>query len=563
MQVWSAPFQVQKPSFDRLRTPYDQSAANVMLQMQDDAHYSLPLYGTNAVAHSTLRYPVPSTINASCITNTLLRTETMSTQTQPDRPPRLPPGLPTAFDGITETLSFHSSPETFIASRILAFEVEHAAADSHAPVRAKILNRNVVVISSHAQIIHVLSSAEHEDEAGAEPGFVATEAYKQFMAPFYPSPNLLLSDGAAHSRMRMPWERRVGNLGPRTQQLVKETTGRHFDRLVDSEVDLYESLKSLAWRILLGLFLKLDEADAEFKEIEKLQEDLLRGQFSLFPVSVNVGVWKSPRSKGTTAKEKLQRLILARLKNVEGACPLYTQSPQGADGDLDEVANHVLLFTSSLAVKATASLLTAYLLNLFLLERRGVRLVEEILALQGQERVELMRSIELETERLSPPIVGVMRRVSRESVVPSASHGGQDLLIPGSWDAWLYFVRGGRDPSAFGETSGRFVPDRFLPSSNPGAPQGLAFSAGAKRCLGQSLVREICLAVAESMLEGKTRLLGEVQATGVRCWLGWQESEGVGMEEWARDMKQLPTQRPARPVMVTVRRGGDEKYDGG
>lgn len=460
-----------------------------------------------------------------------------------------PHGSPTTLNGVSETFAFHSSPETFIAIRVLAFQADRGNFIDHRPVvHAKILNRDVAVISSYAQIKHIvtLDDSRRQGTADDDPLFTATDAYESFMAAFYPSPNLLLSDGAPHTHMRRPWEQRISQLESSTQQLVRDTTARLFQSLLDNEIDLYKNLKSLVWKILLGLFLRLGESDPLFQEMETLQEDLLRGQFSLVPISVNIGIWQSPRSKGIAAKEKLRRLILDRLKKVQGACPFHDATNES---DMtEEVSNHLLLFTSSLAVKGIASLLTAYLLNLFLLERGGVRLVEEVQTLQGQEQRALLRSIELETERLSPPIVGIMRRINRETVIPSTSDAG-DVLIPKGWDSWLYFVGAGRDQKEFGKTANIFDPHRFMHSNSD---PSMAFSKGAKKCLGQDLVRDICMTVANTMLDAGMKLDGNISAPGVRAWLGWEGSEDVGPAEWARDMKQLPTQRPTRPVIVKL-----------
>ena len=95
-----------------------------------------------------------------------------------------------------------------------------------------------------------------------------------------------------------------------------------FGRLINSEVDLYESLKLLLWKILLGLMLQLSESDHDFHEIVRRQEDLLRGQFSLFPVSVNVRFWQSPRSRGIAAKNKLQQLMLKAAEDCQGCLSL-------------------------------------------------------------------------------------------------------------------------------------------------------------------------------------------------------------------------------------------------
>ena len=43
---------------------------------------------------------------------------------------------------------------------------------------------------------------------------------------------------------------------------------------------------------------------------------------------------------------------------------------------------------------------------------------------------------------------------------------------------------------------------------------------------------------------------------GVQGWLGWEED--VKPDDWARDIKQLPTQRPIKPIVVTIRHHCDK-----
>ncbi|ORX98305.1 cytochrome P450 [Clohesyomyces aquaticus] len=470
-------------------------------------------------------------------------------------PPHLPHGVSTRLlSGLTETFSFHASPETFISSRLTALASQHPElVDSRTTVRAQILNRNVAIVSSYSQVQAVLkyNGEDGGNEGKKCPVFVAEDAYKQFMGPFYPSPNLLLADGEAHVKMRGPWEAKMRGLfaKPGVAQMVKEQILRHFDETPTVPVDLYVHLKVLCWRILLGIFLDLRADDPIFAQFEKLQEDLLRGQFSLLPVSINVGVWHSPRKRGMDSKVKLHSMILERLKKVPGSCPFTPQDVQPLDDGLSEIANHILLFTSSLAIKGVSSLLTAYLLNVFLFQRGGVPLVDETTALASDEKTALLRSILLETERLSPPVVGIMRRATRETLLPTED-SLPEIKIPKGWDIWLYFVGAGRDPQVFGKKSDRFVPERYLTSEK--APEGFSFSTGSKTCIGKDLVRDICLAVATTMIESGVRLEGEVQAPGVRKWLGWSDDDEVSLEDWGRDVKQLPTQHPSKPVMVRV-----------
>jgi cytochrome P450 len=466
-------------------------------------------------------------------------------------PPQLAHGSPTTLNGMSETFAFHSSPETFIASRFLAFQAEYGnVLDQRPAIHAKILNRDVAVISSYEQIRHILTLEESNDQESQDEGgpiFVATDAYRTFMAAFFPSPNLLLSDGEPHERMRMPWEQKISGLAASTVEQTKKLTSNHFQSLLNQDIDLYDTLKTLTWKVLLKIFLDLEDSEPLFQEIEKLQEDLLRGQFSVLPVSVNIGIWQSPRSRGIASKDKLLKTISHRLKTVQGACPFHNS----VEDHSNELTNHILLFTSSLAVKGIASLLTAYLLNLYLLDRGGVRLREEVQTLEPLGRARLLRSIALETERLSPPVVGIMRRAIRDTVVPSPVVGGADTLIPKGWDSWLYFLGAGRDAMAFGDSANLFDPQRFIDLKDADPIQPLSFAMGPKKCLGQHLVRDICITIADTML-ASVNLEGEINAAGVRAWLGWSGAKDIGPEEWARDMKQLPTQRPSRPVMVKV-----------
>jgi len=99
----------------------------------------------------------------------------------------------------------------------------------------------------------------------------------------------------------------------------------------------------------------------------------------------------------------------------------------------------------------------------------------------------------------------------------------------------LYFVGGGRDPAAFGETCNRFQPERYLSGD---IPSGFAFGAGPKACLGQNVTRQIVMSVAQICLGMRLSITGDVFSKGVRGWLSWDDATP---EEWAADMKQLPT----------------------
>jgi cytochrome P450 len=135
--------------------------------------------------------------------------------------PQPPQGTSSTLRGLSKRFSFHSSPESFITSRLIDFQKQHSeVVDSRAVVRAKVLNRNVSVVSSYAQIKQVLE----DDDAGYE----ASGAYTELMAPFSPSPNLLLMDGLNHAEMRKDWEQKIGPLREILVPLVHREIKKHI-----------------------------------------------------------------------------------------------------------------------------------------------------------------------------------------------------------------------------------------------------------------------------------------------------------------------------------------------
>ena len=482
--------------------------------------------------------------------------------TSQPRLPILPYGSPTTLSGLSETFSFHASPEAFITSRVLTFQASNASlAESRSPIRAKVLNRNIAVVSSYDHINQLLC-----DEANSV-RISAGKAYDDLMAPFFPPPNLLLADAPSHQLKKDAWVSRMASLPAEIQSLVQETLLSHFrDIPLDSTVDLYESMKALSWKLILSIFMsssdKRDGARKDAAEIESLQEDLLRGQFSLFPVSISTPLWRSPRAKGLAARKKLQSLLKARVQKGNRGCPFATSD----SAEEEDIANHLLLFTSSLAVKSLASLLTAVMLNLYVYRdeassQQATSVASRILSLEkAKDRDELLKSTILETERLSPPVVGIMRRTTQGITLSAQEERVQDTLIPQGWDVWLYFVGAARDPAVFGKTADSFLPGRYYKTADIAeAPRpGFAFGAGPKSCLGETLMREVVTTVAKTCLGmyGGSKVRVTLGASmndlprGVQGWLGWQKD--VKPEDWARDMKQLPTQRPVKGVTVKV-----------
>lgn len=507
-----------------------------------------------------MRGTVQGTVQASTAEQT--RPFTTNPTMPHENPPQLPQGNSSRFSTLAQSFSFHSSPESFISSRS-----HHVPPSQHGltpsitaklrVIRARILNRNVAVVSSHRlcrDILNFGNGGTHTSVSAAKQGeqigpdtFKACPAYRELISDFFPPPNLLTDDFPDHSSRRAGWEEQMSSLDADLAPSLRRIIDEHIKTWWHgSVIDLYDTMKDLSWQILLGTFLQLSLSDPAFSLIRSLQETLLRGQFSVFPFSISSPFWSSARAKGLEARRQLQTLLGSHLGQRNSSCPLLRERRVS----MNDIASHALLFTSSITAKALASLLTASLLNIFLYSS-DVSLASRIRAEGAVNGEILLRSILLETERLSPPIVGIMRRVEKDVILASPD-GQPAMLIPSGWDVWLYFVGAGRDPAIY-EMADAFLPERFISEGEPAT--SLAFGSGPKACLGRHVVRHIVLAVSQAVLKSDIRLDGSIQAPGVRGWLGWDSSATA--EAFALDLKQLPCQRPRAGIKISVYRGNE------
>jgi cytochrome P450 len=258
--------------------------------------------------------------------------------------------------------------------------------------------------------------------------------------------------------------------------------------------------------------------------------------------------------------ERLEQLEDSRTKRAS-ACPFMGQADsddQRANGQSfneDDMVAHLLVFTSSIANKAVASLLTAYLMNLFLWrDGGGDSSLAHLIRSQEDEATKerMLESILAETERLSPPVVGVMRCVKQEIALHHGMDGkdeNSEYTIQKGHDAWLYLAGASRDPTVFKDAD-VFSWDRYMSTEDGELNGGFAFGGGVKKCLGYELTRQISLTVARTLLGSQLSFEATVSDRGVRHWLGWEKN--VPLEVIAKDLKQLPCQRPRKPVKVEV-----------
>lgn len=467
------------------------------------------------------------------------------------------------FTRLNQTFAFHASPEDFISSRLQELAVSEPdllpSNGEKSIIRASILNRNVHVVTSYELCKEILHSdgqkrsdtirASHPDEEVRPDTFAVGPAYRELMADWFPAPNILMEDGVVHAEDKQQWKEQLSTLPSDAEMITREIV-RTFIKsawIPGAQLDLYESLKALSWDLILGVFLGLGRTrdQKQFSAVETAQEALLRGQFSLFPVSINTRFWQSARSKGLKARQDLQVMLAEHIQQQDAkSCPLLRQN----QCTKPNISSHSLLFTSSLVNKALSSLLTAALANIFLMP--GEKSLASLLRSQtGYDREATLKSILLETERLSPPVVGVMRRVQQAVALLAGDGHGTIQDVPAGHDLWLYLAGAGRDGTVF-EDAERFHFDRFMPKDGEDTPQGFGFGAGSKACLGSDTVRRMVTTVALELMEAGIELGGAIDEQGVKGWLGWED---VPPSAIAKDLKQLPCQRPRNPIMVTIR----------
>ena len=466
------------------------------------------------------------------------------------------------FTRLNQTFAFHASPEDFISARLQELAVSDPGLlpsnGEKSIVRASILNRNVHVVTSYRLCREILYSDGQKQSNRIRPSspdeelrpdtFAVGPAYRELMYDWFPSPNILMEDGLAHAQHKQQWKEQLSTLPSDTDTTTRDIARAFITSTLipGSRLDLYESLKTLSWDLIFRVFLGLDRATdpKTFSNVETAQEALLRGQFSLFPVSVNTPFWQSARSKGLRARQELQVMLAEHLDLREPSnCPLLRQTQCTK---LD-VSSHCLLFTSSITNKALSSLLTAVLANLFLMP--GDQSLASLVRSQPEKlREETLRSTILETERLSPPVIGVMRRVQQDLVLSTGDGDDVSHQVPAAHDVWLYLAGANRDGTVFEEAE-RFHFDRFMHENSEDRPHGLGFGAGPKACLGLDTVRQIVTTVVQELIVAGVELEGTTVEEGVKGWLGWED---VAPSAIARDLKQLPCQRPRNPIMVTV-----------
>ncbi|KAK9384283.1 hypothetical protein V1515DRAFT_624467 [Lipomyces mesembrius] len=162
--------------------------------------------------------------------------------------PLLPPGGDsTIFSTISQSLSFHASPESFLSSRQITDERATKEIGSNLQskvVRAKIINRDVAIVSSYRTCEDILKAADgitqspvipaQEGEIISRSTFDVQRAYQ-------------------HDTGGEKWNEHMSAVTNGSSTVIRVTIAEDIATWSNgSTIDLYKTMKDLSWKILLG-----------------------------------------------------------------------------------------------------------------------------------------------------------------------------------------------------------------------------------------------------------------------------------------------------------------------
>ncbi|CAK9003671.1 Obtusifoliol 14-alpha demethylase (CYPLI) (Cytochrome P450 51) (Cytochrome P450-LIA1) [Durusdinium trenchii] len=433
------------------------------------------------------------------------------------------------WKGVGDTAAFAKDPERFLSKRF---------AEKGEVFGTRILQWPVVFAASHRAVSDALGL---RDEMSAKAGYSAFSGLSLF------GPAVLFQDGDEHGKLRKAIlqsdfasydKLKASGLHARVARLAREEMAKVKAQGNGSQVrfNVYDLTKQLCAAMLCLCFLP---ADATAQDFTKLQAKFWRGTASSglnFSVSLGFGVKKkSAFNEAKEAREELRKLFQNADQNHEskGTCPFGRKLAE------DERIDHLLMFTSSMVVKAIGSVVCSFVVLMDKHPDIRANLVQELLRQEEAQTPneapkvgghDLLFRVLLETERLFPPVIGCCRSVK-------AKKGAHVQLcnkfdIPDNTRVWCSFITANRDPAVYKN------PLVFDPSRWQGAETTNHFSFGAfqHECLGKpfarSVIRETCIAMLLAFPSWKVETSGANRWLPVTPW-GHGVCEGVHGPSWA------------------------------
>ncbi|MBX3418995.1 MAG: cytochrome P450 [Pirellulaceae bacterium] len=308
-----------------------------------------------------------------------------------------------------------------------------------------------------------------------------------------------------HRRMMQPplLKPAIASYGPRMLSLVDEMVGTWE---VGKPIDLYREMRKLSnWAAAHLLFGSEDfAASMRLGEAIELWLQLdadVRSRFAL------INLPGTRYRKLLQQAEQVESLMIDainrnRISNVQGSdllSLLIREAAQNPDlmTEKDLVAHAVILYAASFETTANALAWTLFLIAQHPATAQALN--DEISSQLGNEapdhrsidQLPLLDAAIHESMRLLPPVAYTFRTPAHLASIDGMSLDGKDKVVP-----CHYLTH--REPDVFPDPN-RFLPERWL-ESRPGHYEYVAFSAGARLCMGISFaLLELKITVARVM----------------------------------------------------------------
>ena len=308
-----------------------------------------------------------------------------------------------------------------------------------------------------------------------------------------------------HRRLMQPplLKPAIASYGPRMLSLVDEMVGTWQP---GKRIDLYREMRKLSnWAAAHLLFGSQDFAASmrlgEAIELWLLLDADVRSKFALInlPGTRYRKLLKQAERVETLMIDAINRNRYSPVQGSDLLSLLIREAAQNPDvmTEKDLVAHAVILYAASFETTANALAWTLFLIAQH--PATAQALYDEITNHLGNEdpnhrsidQLPLLDAAIHESMRLLPPVAYTFRTPAHLATIDGLSLNGKDKVVP------CHFLTH-RDPDVFPQPN-RFLPERWL-NSRPGHYEYVAFSAGARLCLGISFaLLELKITVARVM----------------------------------------------------------------
>lgn len=407
--------------------------------------------------------------------------------------------IPPAWKSVVETVEFARNADQFLNSRLL----KHGELFG-----ARILHFPVVFAASYRAVVDALKdpmdcllkkkgysgfpglAIYNSDAILFQDGERHSELRKQLLS----SRDLLLSDDFAISHLktiRAIVDSMINGLKASAASVNNEEKNGQF-----VDVSIYPFVKKICSRIMFETLVR-PNGGKDFDTYERENTRLWKGTVSTgLNLRLNLGFGMKKQSAYSAAKDALNELekMFEDTKHEDSTssgCPVRQPSLSK-----EAKVNHLLLFSSSMVVKAMAAIVTYFVKHTCEHPYILKKLFDQVCNESAEKSFpDILDQIILEIERLHPPIIGCCRHVEKSVTV-------RNVKIPEGNKLWCSFLTANRDPSVF-ESPEEFNPSRWVDSDTMHLTYGFHEHSCIGKPLSKMIVREICIGMVKAFRSWK------------------------------------------------------------